>query len=102
MSLLNNIFRNLCNQPATRTYPFTERAPFTGARGHLEIVEPKCVYCGICAKKCPSIAIQVTKKPAQSWTLNRLKCIVCGYCVEACPKGALVMAETHKVNDKPS
>ena len=45
-----------------------------------------CIGCGICAKKCPSHAIEmVEKKPVMDGEL----CLSCGMCLVSCPKGAI-------------
>lgn len=49
-----------------------------------------CVYCTLCAKKCPEEAITVNRKEKQ-WTLNKDKCISCGLCQQNCPKKCIVM-----------
>ncbi|MDR2296001.1 MAG: 4Fe-4S binding protein [Clostridiales Family XIII bacterium] len=60
-----------------------------------------CIYCGICAKKCPQDALKVSrkKKNAQTgesegeniWSVDAEACILCGICVEACPKKSLAI-----------
>lgn len=50
----------------------------------------KCVYCTLCAKKCPAGALEVDRA-AKTWTLDEDKCVGCGTCAEACPKNAIIM-----------
>ena len=50
----------------------------------------KCVYCTLCAKKCPQEAIQVERKE-KIWKLDEEKCVECGICAGACPKKAIEM-----------
>ena len=50
----------------------------------------KCVYCTLCAKKCPAGAITVDRKE-KTWKLDEDKCVACGTCAEACPKKAIIM-----------
>ena len=50
----------------------------------------KCVYCTLCAKKCPQEAITVDRKE-KVWKLNEEKCVECGICVSSCPKKAIEM-----------
>ena len=50
----------------------------------------QCVYCGICAKKCPMQAITVDRA-SKTWTLNEDSCIACGTCAAACPKKCIIM-----------
>ena len=91
-TIFKDIAWNLVRTPATRKYPFEKRPEFEGTRGKLVIEESKCIYCGICARKCPSNALVVTRKPDQSWQFDRFRCILCAACVEACPKKCLRMA----------
>ena len=82
--------RNLLSRPATRLYPLEKRAPFPGAKGHVVIDIDACVFCGLCARKCPALAMTVTKEEKR-FALERLRCTSCGLCVEACNKHALRM-----------
>lgn len=70
--------------------------PYGAALGIFSLFSPmavernteKCIGCGKCAKKCPSM-IAVNKKNR----INSLECMACFSCVEACPAdGALNMA----------
>ena len=49
-----------------------------------------CVYCTLCAKKCPAGALEVDRA-AKTWTLDEEKCVGCGTCVETCPKKCIVI-----------
>ncbi len=50
----------------------------------------KCIYCTLCAKKCPQEAITVDRK-AKTWELNEDDCVCCGTCQSVCPKDAIIM-----------
>lgn len=50
----------------------------------------RCVYCTLCAKKCPAGAIEVDRAN-KTWKLDDEKCVACGTCVEACPKKCIIM-----------
>ena len=50
----------------------------------------KCVYCTLCAKKCPAGALTVDRA-GKTWTLNEDACVACGTCAGVCPKDAIVM-----------
>ena len=50
----------------------------------------KCVYCTLCAKKCPGEALTVDRKE-KTWTLDEDKCVSCGTCKDVCPKDAIVL-----------
>ena len=90
MNLLANIFKNLFWPPATRMYPAVKRADFEQARGHVEIDISTCIFCGLCARKCPANALTV-EKASKAWTIDPYRCIICSACVDACPKKCLSM-----------
>lgn len=82
------VLGSMVSKPATRMYPFEVREAFPGTRGSIAIEIEKCIYCTLCARKCPTSAI-VVNKAARSWEIDRLRCISCRACVEACPKDCL-------------
>jgi len=82
------------NTPATTSYPFEPRIELDGSRGWLVFTEDDCVYCNVCAKKCPTGALQIIRAE-KTLTLDRLSCITCGYCVEVCPKDSLSLSSGH-------
>ncbi len=49
-----------------------------------------CVYCTLCAKKCPQEAIAVDRA-SKSWQLTEEKCVGCGLCASNCPKKCIEM-----------
>ena len=49
-----------------------------------------CVFCTLCAKKCPQEAITVDRLN-KLWTLDKEKCVSCGICAESCPKKSITM-----------
>jgi formate hydrogenlyase subunit 6/NADH:ubiquinone oxidoreductase subunit I len=65
-----------------------ENAPAV-SEGNLKCDET-CVFCGICAKKCPQEAITVDRAE-KKWAVDDEKCTRCGLCVEGCPKNSLVI-----------
>ena len=83
-------------KPPTSRYPFEPRREIQGSRGRLSFSKETCVYCTVCAKKCPTGAIVVTRA-TKKWGIDRLLCITCGYCVEACPKKSLAFLPAHGV-----
>lgn len=99
-TMMKEIARNTVCGPVTRNYPAVKRPPFPGERGKLVMEEGKCIFCGICAKKCPSHALTVTRRPEQSWKFERFRCILCGSCVEACPKKCLHLVSRLEPEDK--
>lgn len=81
-------------KPATSQYPFKPRKALAGSRGRLVFTKDNCVYCNVCAKKCPTGALTVDRK-TKKWIIDRLRCITCSYCVEVCPKDSLEMTSDH-------
>jgi formate hydrogenlyase subunit 6/NADH:ubiquinone oxidoreductase subunit I len=83
--------RNLVSRPATRRYPLEVRPPVALARGHVAVDMASCVFCGLCARRCPAAAIVVSKE-ARTFALEHLRCVSCGVCVDVCNKDSLAMA----------
>lgn len=98
MEFCQVVLRNLVNKPVTKMYPVEKRAYFERTRGHIEIAIDQCIFCSICAKKCPTHAIGVDKG-AKSWEIERMKCIQCNCCVEQCPKKCLKMDKDYTMPD---
>lgn len=90
-TLAGRIVSNLFKKPATTQYPFEPAVFPERMRGHVEIQMETCITCGLCARACPSLAIEVDRK-AGTWTISRFDCVQCSSCVLACPKKCLTMA----------
>jgi ech hydrogenase subunit F len=86
--ITKTVVKSIFKKAATRRYPKEIRPPFPGTRGQIINHIDLCIFCGICDKKCPTMAIKVTKEP-KHWEINHLKCIQCRNCVELCPKKCL-------------
>lgn len=82
--------------PVTTRYPFAPRKICPGSRGRLDITISQCIFCSVCAKRCPTDAL-VVDKTNKKWHIDRLRCISCGYCVELCPKKCLALAGDHGI-----
>ncbi len=81
--------------PAAETAKAEPAAPAADAPKPREDGKPvqdpaKCVYCTICAKKCPAGALSVDRA-AKTWTLDEDACVACGTCAGVCPKKAIIM-----------
>ena len=92
------VLKNLFKKPATTQYPFEPADYPARMRGHVEIKIEDCITCGLCARACPSLAIQVDRK-AGTWTISRFDCVQCGSCVIACPKNCLTMEKGYTEPD---
>lgn len=112
MSLLTfskTVLGSMVKKPVTVQYPKQEQVRPERLRGHIENDMDVCILCGMCAKRCPALAIAVDRKGGY-WQIDPYSCVACGECVIACPKNCLSMlgtkseATTHKhavVQTKP-
>lgn len=80
--------KNLFSKPVTKRYPFEERVYPERTRGSIQINIDDCLFCGMCARKCPSGAIEVDRT-ARTWSIDRMGCVQCENCVNTCPKKCL-------------
>lgn len=71
---------------------------FTHTSNFMPVINmDSCPKCGICAKKCPVLAINMTDGPQ----INQAKCIGCGVCASVCPSGALAMSRRASIHVPP-
>ncbi len=84
------LVKSLFKKPATLMYPVIPREWGERTRGQIDIEEKNCILCGICGRKCPTLAIAVDRKE-KKWGIERMQCIQCGCCVDVCPKKCLSM-----------
>ncbi len=96
-SMTTTVIKSFFRKPYTTKYPFAPAVLVKGSRGSIQIDIDKCIYCSICARKCPTFALKVDKNE-RSWTIERLKCITCNICVEACPKKCLSMEKQYSAS----
>lgn len=88
--MAKTVTRNLFQGYATLMYPKRQRVFTKITRGRVENDIARCIFCGLCAKRCPTYAIEVVKE-SKDWEIDRLKCCVCNLCVEICPVKCLSM-----------
>lgn len=88
LPMVGRSLRNVVSRPATRRYPVEVRPPFAGARGTLEFDLDTCVFCNLCARKCPAVAI-TCNRDEKYFAIDQLSCIACGVCVDVCNKNSL-------------
>lgn len=89
----------------TRQYPEEQWRPSAAFRGGPVLIQEndveRCVACGLCARVCPALAIEVQGSETELWKercpvkfeINMLRCIFCGFCEEVCPEEAIVMSK---------
>ena len=93
----------------TRQYPEDRWNPPASFRGRPVLVEEqgveRCVACGLCARVCPALAIEVQASETElekerypvTFEINMLRCIFCGFCEEVCPEEAIVMSDEYEL-----
>ncbi len=87
--------RNAFSRPATRRYPAEVRPPFHGARGTLQFDLETCVFCGLCVRRCPTVALSCSRD--EKWfAIEQLRCIACGVCIDVCNKNSLSMSAVRR------
>jgi len=101
--------RQIFRPKFTRQYPEERWNPPSSFRGRPVLVEEdgieRCVACGLCARVCPALAIEVqaSETPLEKertpvkFEINMLRCIFCGFCEEACPEEAIVMSDEYEL-----
>jgi formate hydrogenlyase subunit 6/NADH:ubiquinone oxidoreductase subunit I len=97
MSITPLLLKHIFKKRATILYPFKEREKVhlpKGFRGELTFYREKCVGCGLCARACPSEAVEMSsdekgKRPV--FYLDR--CTRCQQCEEACPSNAIELTQ---------
>ncbi|MEI7884445.1 MAG: 4Fe-4S dicluster domain-containing protein [Clostridia bacterium] len=90
LSITKILIKNIFHGPYTTLYPIEKKDNYENTRGRIENKISECIFCGICERRCPTVAIKVDKE-IHAWSIQRFQCIQCGYCVEVCPKKCLVM-----------
>jgi NADH-quinone oxidoreductase subunit I len=101
--------RQMFRPKFTRQYPEERWNPPASFRGRPVLVNEegteRCVACGLCARVCPALAIEVQaaetplskERYPERFEINMLRCIFCGFCEEACPEEAIVMSDEYEL-----
>ncbi len=61
----------------------------------VEVIQEKCVGCGMCLRACPFGAIELENNIA----VIKDKCVACGACIESCKFDAIIMRKHEQVNE---
>ncbi len=87
-TMLRDIVDGLFRQPATQQYPFVKMKAPERLRGALVWNPEKCTGCSLCAKDCPSNALEVIKidMAKRQFVVKYYvdRCTFCAQCVQNC------------------
>lgn len=95
-ALLGDVLTSLVTSPATRCYPIERTPTPESLRGRLEWDPSDCIGCGLCAKDCPSEALEVivldrkAKRFVVRYHVDR--CLFCSQCVVSCRRNSLKLS----------
>ena len=102
MRILPEVLINLFRHRFTRKYPKEKPVIPQGFRGKIQHFKDKCIYCGLCAKYCPSNAITVDVKK-KTWHVDYGQCVFCQQCEEICrdvvKKNAIKLSKEYELAD---
>jgi ech hydrogenase subunit F len=90
MSMLKSTLKNLFSRPVTVLYPFEKPDIPQNNRGRVVWDMQKCIWCRLCEKNCPTLAI-TTDKEHKTQTIVRARCIACRTCADVCPTNTISM-----------
>jgi formate hydrogenlyase subunit 6/NADH:ubiquinone oxidoreductase subunit I len=94
LQMFTTIIKSLFKKSACKMYPVLPATFYERTKGHIVIEAEKCILCSLCARKCPTNAIQVNRA-LRTWQIDHGKCIVCNNCVDNCPPKCLAMANQY-------
>jgi len=92
--MFKTAFRYLFGKTACKMYPKNPATSFETSRGRISFDPSTCILCTLCAKNCPTDALNVNRED-HYWRIDRLRCILCGACVEKCPKNSITMVKAY-------
>jgi len=88
--MLKEVFLRFFSKPVTEKYPFVKAEVPEDFRGKQVFDIDLCISCGLCARDCPSQAIEMIDVDGKRRPLFHLDlCIFCYQCAEGCPRDAI-------------
>ena len=95
-ALINDLTRSAVRKPVTEKYPFERSSVPERLRGGLIWSPENCIGCGLCAKDCPSGALDllvIDKKAKQYQLTYRVDlCTFCAQCAHSCRQGCITLS----------
>ncbi|RJS85895.1 4Fe-4S dicluster domain-containing protein [Candidatus Bathyarchaeota archaeon] len=97
--ILLEVASSILRKPSTRMYPSVKIKPSEGFRGKQVFHPERCIGCGLCARDCPSGAIEMIQVSNKRMPLIHLdRCIFCYVCVENCPRNAITASNIYDMS----
>lgn len=90
MAMEDELFGNLRKKPITLRFPYERAEPVERMRAKVTWEIEKCIGCTLCARICPSKAVELMGKGRNAEIRYYVgRCLFCGECVDICPTKAI-------------
>lgn len=90
MAMEDDLIKSLIKKPITLRFPYERAQPVERMRGEINWKIEKCIGCTLCAKVCPSEAVEIIGKGQNAEIRYHIgRCLFCGECVDICPTKAI-------------
>jgi len=57
--MTKTLIKSIFHGPYTVRYPLEKKEPFPASRGRIEINIQDCIFCGLCARRCPPVPLML-------------------------------------------